>query len=130
MFGNGRGEKILGLATPQPLKHKDMLTRKPLSFAERMRNTQNFLDDIRNDGSGETIEVNKSSSVSANADRVVFGSFGFMTLNHNGEQGQTGEVEDEATHQEGDNDDRQADDNDRTGRGEEKKRLLKRRCQE
>ena len=112
MFGNGRGEKILGLATPQPPKPTNILTRKPLSFAERMRNTQNFLDDIRNDGSEEAPEANKNSFVSANADRVEFGSFGFMTLNHNGEQKQTGEVEDEATRKEGDNDDRQDDDND------------------
>ena len=91
MFGNGRGEKILGLATPQPPKPTDILTSKPLSFEERMRNTQNFLDNIRNDNSEETPEINKNSSVTVNADRVVFGSVGFMTMDHNGEQEQSGE---------------------------------------
>ena len=57
MFGNGRGEKILELATPQPPKPTDILTSKPLSFEERMRNTQNFLDNIRNDNSEETSET-------------------------------------------------------------------------
>ena len=66
--------------------------------------------------------------MTVNADRVVFGSVGFMTMDHNGEQEQSGEEQvphreeanddhqgddnDEVTHQEGANDDHQGDDND------------------
>ena len=72
MFGNGGGDKILGLAKPQPPKPRDtdILTSEPLSFDERMRNTQNFLDNMRNDHDQveEANEVIKPTSV--NADRV------------------------------------------------------------
>ena len=48
----GRGELLLSLATPKPRKPltpqpTNILTRTPLSFMEKMNNTQRFLDNMR-----------------------------------------------------------------------------------
>ena len=95
---SGRGEKILGLATPQPQKLlPTMLTRKPLSFRERMDNTQTFLNSLRtpDDGHKEVVESEKvvddvttpvvDESEKENVPRrtVNFGPLGFINYGSN-----------------------------------------------
>ena len=60
---SGIGEKILGLATPQPQRPLPiMLTIKPLSFRERMDNTQTFLDSLRTpEDNHEEVDVTPGS---------------------------------------------------------------------